>query len=104
VALGVSACSADSDVSRTLGARCDHMDECAERCLTDAEDYPGGFCSVSCMDNRDCPDGAVCVDEAGGVCMFECAAEADCDFLDIGWSCKTKDGLPNGEVMVCFGG
>ena len=104
MALGLGVCSADSDVSRTLGARCDRIDDCAERCLADAEDYPGGFCSVSCMADSDCPDGAVCVDKDGGVCLFACAGDAGCAFLDIGWQCKTEDGLPDGEVMACIGG
>jgi len=103
LALGVVACSADSDVSRALGARCDRIDDCDERCLADDEDYPGGFCSVSCMADRDCPGGSRCVDKDGGVCLFECSGDPACEFLDIGWQCKSKDALPSGEVMVCIG-
>ncbi|RMH43640.1 MAG: hypothetical protein D6689_04650 [Deltaproteobacteria bacterium] len=98
-------CGADSDVSRTIGARCDRMDECDERCVVDAEDYPGGFCTVSCLSARDCPDGAACVDDDGGICLFTCAVDADCEFLGPTWRCAERDARPEtaGKVKVCRG-
>lgn len=102
----VAACGVDSEVSRTVGARCDTKDDCQERCLVDAEDYPGGICSVSCLDVNDCPGDTACVDDQGGVCLFTCDSNADCEFMGPGWQCAPRDALPasSGEVMVCRGG
>jgi hypothetical protein len=92
-----------SDVSRELGARCDVVEECDERCLRPSDDYPGGFCTVSCDDSADCPGGGVCVDEQGGVCLFSCVTDLGCEFLGAGWRCQERDALPDGEVMACRG-
>jgi hypothetical protein len=86
-----------------MGARCDAKEECEERCLLDGPDYPGGFCTVSCLRDRDCPDGAACVQEAGGVCLFLCEVAEDCAFLGDGWTCGNRSLLPDGEALVCVG-
>ena|SRR5688572_29189904 len=93
-----------SEVSRALGARCDVNDECDERCLAPAS-YPGGFCTLSCDDDADCPGDGRCVAEEGGICLFECSIEVtdDCGFLGTGWSCAARSGKPDGEVEVCVG-
>ncbi|HWM85555.1 MAG TPA: hypothetical protein VNO33_06950 [Kofleriaceae bacterium] len=101
LALG-SACSVSSDLSRELGARCDSLDECAERCLDGAR-YPGGFCSVSCDGDDDCPDRASCADLEGGVCLYACDDATDCEFLGPGWQCRAEPGTGAGQVMVCVG-
>jgi hypothetical protein len=91
-----------SDVSRIFGARCDVISECDERCLT-GDQFPGGFCSLSCDVESDCPSAAECVDSEGGVCLFGCRDQADCDFLGLGWSCQALPGAEGGEVMACAG-
>lgn len=91
-----------SDVSRTLGARCDVLSECNDRCLT-GDDFPGGFCSVSCDVTGDCPADAECVDLEGGVCLFSCLEPANCEFLGLGWTCAPAAGAEGGEVTVCIG-
>lgn len=101
IALLLVACGG-SDVSRTIGARCDVIGECDERCLT-GDEFPGGFCSISCDVETDCPGSSVCVDSEGGVCLFGCGEQADCDFLGLGWSCSTLDRTEGGEVMACSG-
>jgi hypothetical protein len=97
-------CSASSDVSRELGARCDQQDECDDRCLS-GQLYPGGFCSASCDSDSDCPDEGACADVDGGVCLFDCVGAADCAFLGSGWQCRPQPGRGaiGGEVMVCIG-
>lgn len=98
-------CGVDADVSRTLGARCDRSAECDDRCLPPGEDFPGGFCSVSCESSGDCPSGASCTATEAGVCLFDCAGDADCAFLGAGWRC-IEDALradPAREVRVCRG-
>lgn len=93
-----------SDVSRSLGAQCETRDDCDERCLR-GDDYPDGMCTTACETDRDCPAEARCVDEEGGVCLYGCAVEEDCDFLGAGWACTDKDAREDGqeEVAVCFG-
>jgi hypothetical protein len=95
-------CGVSSDVSRELGARCNSMDECDERCLAGSR-FPGGFCSATCDDDGDCPDGAACADLSGGVCLFDCDGAAACEFLGNGWECRSADAVGGGEVMVCVG-
>ena len=104
-ALLVAACSS-SDVSRELGARCDVAAECDERCLAPSTDWPGGFCTITCDNDADCPTEAACIDEGGndGVCAFICASDPGCVFLGAGYECHERDvhGLPV-KVMVCRG-
>jgi hypothetical protein len=101
--LALVACQS-SDVSRKLGARCDTNSECAQTCLSGG-DWPGGFCSISCDTDANCPSDARCIDENGGVCAFACAADPDCTFLGAGYTCKAVDTHPQGtQVTVCRGG
>lgn len=101
--LGLVACDS-SDVSRAVGARCDRDTECDERCLEPHPDWPDGFCTLSCDSDVDCPADTACIEDEGGVCTFRCAGEADCAFLGAGWTCQTRNGKPEGTVMVCRGG
>ena len=100
----IAACN-DDDVSRTLGARCDRTDDCADRCLGPNGDYPDGFCSVDCLSSGECPSDAQCVDREGGVCLFSCREPRDCEFLGPKWTCKEDNdrGDPNRKVLVCRG-
>ena len=96
------ACGVSSDVSRELGARCDVMDDCDDRCLS-PDDYPGGLCTSSCEDSSSCPTEGICVDREGGVCLFRCEAGSECAFLGPLWTCR---GVPSRsdetqEVTAC---
>ena len=92
-----------SEVSRSLGARCETRDECDERCVR-GDDYPEGLCTTSCESDGDCPITAHCIDEEGGICLYFCALDVDCEFLGVGWSCREKDSRENDqEVLVCLG-
>ena len=102
--LAVAACQS-SDVSRTLGARCDLSAECDQKCLAPGTDWPGGFCTTICDDDMGCPTGANCIEEEGGVCAFSCATDPDCAFLGAGYTCQAFDRHGGGnKVMVCRGG
>jgi hypothetical protein len=93
-----------SEVSREVGARCEAKAECDERCLSADDGYPGGFCSLSCADDLDCPSGARCVDTEGGVCLFECVDDSTCALLGEGWRCQPRPAAASGdEVLVCRG-
>jgi len=104
LALLVGACG-DDHVSRTLGARCDRPDDCADRCLAPSADYPGGLCTVDCFSSGDCPDGAQCIESEGGVCLYACREPRDCEFLGPGWSCKAEPlrSDQTQQVLVCRG-
>jgi hypothetical protein len=94
-----------SDVSREVGARCDTQAECDGRCLAPGTDYPDGFCTIPCSDRSECPGDTTCADREGGVCLFECTADAGCAFLGTGWRCSAVDLHGGGiKVMVCRGG
>lgn len=106
IALGVMllACGGE-DVSRLVGARCDVTSDCDHRCLAPEEDFPGGFCTVECSSNADCPDDTVCVEKEGGVCLFSCLDNGDCAFLGAGWTCH-EDPLqedPSQVTRACRG-
>jgi hypothetical protein len=104
ITLALVACNS-SDVSRQVGARCDQAAECDERCLGPSLDWPGGFCSITCDTDDDCPSDAACIDESGGgVCAFACLTDPACAFLGEGYVCKERDahGLAK-KVTVCRG-
>jgi hypothetical protein len=98
-------CSVSSDVSRTVGARCDASDECDDRCLPDGAGYPGGFCTLVCNDSAECPVRTECVDLEGGACLFSCGGDDACAFLGVGWRCAEESLREDGatKVMVCRG-
>jgi len=102
--VGLAACQS-SDVSREVGARCDRNSECDERCLLPSVDWPGGFCTISCDSDDDCPFDASCVQEDGGpVCAFHCLTDPGCNFLGQGYLCKERDRQgTTGKVSVCRG-
>ena len=102
--LVVVGCGRDSgDIDEFIGATCTGDSQCDERCYQDGGDFPGGFCSVACNSNLDCPSDTACVDKAGGVCLFLCS-EVDCSRLGPGWHCNDKDSRgAGGKVNVCIG-
>lgn len=91
-----------SDVSRTLGARCDSNSDCDQKCLTGGN-WPGGLCTVVCDMNNLCPSGAACIAESGGVCAYSCAMDRDCVFLGAGYTCQLVDSLGGTKVSACRG-
>jgi hypothetical protein len=104
-ALVTMAACGSSDVSRVLGARCNAAADCDDRCLGPSNDYPGGFCTVDCDRNLDCPSSADCADLEGGVCLFRCRDDRDCEFLGLGWICEEENLREdqNRKILVCRG-
>ena len=101
-ALFVTACGhGDGDIDETIGASCADDRDCDSSCYQGG-DFPGGFCSLACNSDNDCPDDTYCMDEQGGVCMFACPA-FDCDRLGPGWKCENKGRLNGGDTTVCRG-
>jgi len=97
--LALAGCGVSSEVSRAVGARCDDMSDCDDRCLPPS-DYAGGFCSLSCETTEDCPTDATCLDREGGVCMFRCMMAGDCRFLGEGWTCVSEPTRSDVDVEV----
>ncbi len=92
------------DVSRSLGARCTTASECDDRCLPPSAGYPDGFCTADCSSSQGCPDGAICADREGGVCLIACNFDDDCAFLGTGWTCKDTNSQGGAaKVKVCRG-
>lgn len=99
------ACGVDADVSRAIGARCDRSTECEDRCLTASGDWPGGFCTLSCATDQDCPEATLCIREDGaGACLFTCADDRGCAFLGSGYACSERPrNVDEAAVLVCRG-
>ena len=103
-ALFVTACGGhdNGDIDPIVGAACSNDRDCDSRCYLGG-DFPGGFCSMSCETDNDCPNDTYCMAEAGGVCMFACPA-FDCSRLGGGWQCHDRDRQNGGKTNVCSGG
>jgi hypothetical protein len=92
----------DGDIDSFIGAACDRDSDCDERCYLDSGTFPGGFCSIGCNSDQDCPSDTVCTNKSGGVCLFLCSA-VDCGRLGAAWQCKDKDNVGGGKDNVCIG-
>lgn len=73
-------------------------------CERPSNEFPGGFCTIQCTNDTQCPHGTVCMTPAGGVCLFPCRNDVDCGFLGAGWLCQDKDRASGGHALVCIGG
>jgi hypothetical protein len=103
LALALASCS-DSVEDNVVGAQCTQATDCRFMCEMPSNEFPGGFCTVRCADDTQCPHGTVCMTDAGGVCLFPCRNDVDCAFLGAGWLCQNKDRASGGHALVCIGG
>ncbi len=91
------------EIDETIGATCARDGDCEDRCFLDNNDkFPGGFCSIVCVSDQDCPADAFCMTAGGGACLFACP-QFNCADLGPGWQCKAKDRIGGGEASVCIG-
>ncbi len=99
IALSLAFAACDGP-SREVGAPCLDDFDCRDRCL---EDWPGGFCTLDCRDNGDCPPDAVCIDSNGGVCMLLCDSSSECkDYLgDNDYRCNDRRDRDRDRWDVC---
>ncbi|GAC1588441.1 MAG: hypothetical protein NVS3B20_16320 [Polyangiales bacterium] len=89
--------------SKSVGAICSGDQDCTRQCLKNYH-YPGGMCTLPCLNDPDCVPGAVCIDEAGGVCAVVCRSDADCSAFGRGFTCNETDRIgtsPGGSVFIC---
>jgi len=91
--------------SRMIGGRCTNDGDCVRRCFVDAVVFPGGYCSVPCASNDDCPARSSCVAREGGICMATCQATKDCGAYGPSYQCarQTSQGA-GGDPLACIGG
>src|SRR5262245_14044524 len=63
----------------SVGQTCEVSVECSPDavCQTGAR-FPGGYCTIGCDTNEDCPGGSVCTEEEGGVCLLSCTSDGEC--------------------------
>lgn len=100
----------DPPLAANYGDPCADSTMCAaandlpERCLSDAQGFPDGYCSAGCTEGiDDCGLGAVCLPTfEGGLCMAPCGEDDTCRG---GYECCELDGgpacLPVGLVSTC---
>ena len=107
VAGGHGACGWD-DVgpeSRLVGGRCTSDDDCVKRCLKEGK-FPGGYCTVECATDGDCPGGAACVAINGGTCLARCQSQTTnvCDAYGAGYQCLPQTSQSgDGQPLACVG-
>jgi len=92
----------EGSIDDVVGSPCASDRDCDSRCYIDPNDYPGGFCSMSCQSDDDCPADTFCIEKDGGVCLFACPA-FECARLGNGWECKDKGRISGGSITVCIG-
>jgi hypothetical protein len=83
-----------------VGARCEKTGDCpgSLTCTTDlpadiADDFPDGYCTVTCSAPADCPEGSACRDYPGAdssLCLAGCQQSTDCR-LTAPYSCLDGD-------------
>ncbi|MBN1210780.1 MAG: hypothetical protein JXB05_38385 [Myxococcaceae bacterium] len=78
--LGAVSCGDDADDER-IGAECTSSGQCENEELTCLAQFKGGYCGASgCMANADCPQGSICVTQAGAnYCFRACDDKAECN-------------------------
>jgi len=101
VVLGTLGCAdvAGPD-SVVVGGACTTDVDCERRCTHHGE-FGAGMCTVSCITDNDCPEGAVCLEPDGGICGVSCASDRDCVDFGRAFVCKAKKRRSGGDALVC---
>lgn len=81
--------------------------DCVKRCVTGTL-FPGGYCTVSCATDHDCPGGATCAAVngiTGGICLATCQVTTDCNGFGVGYQCNPQNSQAGGAgALACVGG
>src|SRR5690349_11791190 len=103
-ALGwILAAAALSGCGFTVGDSCTTGNDCGGQVCVVRSEFPGGYCSMTCDKDADCPHGSVCI--AGVLqgqaettaCLRTCTKDSDCRS---GYRCAPGHQSPN---LVCVG-
>lgn len=101
--IAFAACGSDGvAIDDEVGATCIDDRDCLERCEV-GNDFPGGFCTVTCRDDADCPFDTICSGIRGNICLYDCAIDRDCDFLGRSYVCDPVPDFAGRSVNVCIG-
>ncbi len=84
-----------------VGGTCQTDRDCSRRCVAGDGNFPGGYCTVSCRSDVDCPGGTACIDRNGGMCAVTCQNDAQCAGFGRGFTCSNRDRVSGGQVPVC---
>lgn len=95
-------CSGVGPRSDLVGGTCNGDGACEQRCVQNDRHWPGGYCTLHCANDDECPGGTVCIDDNNGMCAVGCAVNADCGDFGRGFVCDAVDrkGAPGG-ALVC---
>lgn len=86
---------------RLVGAPCASDSQCDAVCVTE-KSYPGGFCTLKCSNDGNCPPGTACIDDAGGICGILCSSNVDCASFGRGFVCDSRSRKgSSGSAPVC---
>jgi hypothetical protein len=87
--------------SHMVGGRCVADSDCINRCVKGTE-FPGGYCTVPCTTDNDCPGGSACAASNGGVCLATCQTTTDCKDYGTAYQCNRLSRAGGGTgVLVC---
>jgi hypothetical protein len=101
-ALGLLAPGLTAACGSPVGSTCMSDRDCPGFCLLGNSDYPGGYCTVRCSSDAQCPGGTNCIDESGGICVASCRDSSECGRFGRGFVCEDRDRLGAlGKAFVC---
>lgn len=89
------------ELDPVIGATCFDDRDCLSECAR-GDDFPGGFCTLSCRSDLDCTSDTLCADTHDGVCLFPCDSSAECGFLGPAYFCREKRDFRNFRIVVCM--
>jgi len=102
------ACAGDSSgigpQGGVVGGRCSKDGDCAERCAR-GNDFPGGYCTVTCRRDADCPSGTLCIEKNDGICLVPCSGQVSCAGFGPEYRCDNlgRQGMKDVDADVCVG-
>ena len=99
----------------TMTAKAANGEPCANNaactgnfCFTEAQGFPDGYCSKTCVDSNSCDDGESCVNFGGSIgrkCILDCDAPDSCrDGYQcwIGWNClPALEDFVGADAVLC---
>ncbi|UJR79177.1 hypothetical protein [Sandaracinus amylolyticus] len=96
----------DGGPPSNIGGACAEDTDCtgsANRCIAEPDYFPGGYCTLACSSDEECPEGSYCSDVFGSqaFCVDSCDA-AGTDECRAGYGCTIDD--PMYPMPFCLGG
>lgn len=102
---GSNECAPGATGTGAVGASCGSAADCAGGvdglCVTDAQGFTGGYCSIQCASDAECGTGSHCAEF--GLCVNTCVADTDCRGND-GYFCQNYDSDVSNTLECAPGG